>query len=168
MKKYFAYMYSLTKGYRLRYLIVLILLSVSVFFTLISSYVSKIVVDCYSFTQSPTIPDIYYPDKVGPIGMVVINMLGGADFIMNNKWILAVAVVSAGVFYASLFIIRGVIRSDIGTGISKNIRLNLFYHIERLPYSFIKTHNNGDLLQTCMRDESTLRMFLSRQFLGLC
>lgn len=161
-------MFNLTKGYRIRYLIVLISIVFYAFFSTVASYNAKLIVDCYSFSQSPTTPDIFFSNLVGPIGSLLLNLLGGPEWVFNHKWIIAISTVVIGLITAGFFIFRGIMRSSIGTGISKRIRLDLFYHIERLPYSFIKTHNNGDLLQTCMRDESTLRMFLVRQFFSLC
>lgn len=161
-------MFNLTKGYRIRYLIVLISIIFYAFFSTVASYNAKLIVDCYSFSQSPTTPDIFFSNLVGPIGSLLLNLLGGPEWVFNHKWIIAISTVVIGLITAGFFIFRGIMRSSIGTGISKRIRLDLFYHIERLPYSFIKTHNNGDLLQTCMRDESTLRMFLVRQFFSLC
>ncbi len=161
-------MFNLTKGYRIRYLIVLISIIFYAFFSTVASYNAKLIVDCYSFSQSPTTPDIFFSNLVGPIGSLLLNILGGPEWVFNHKWIIAISTVVIGLITAGFFIFRGIMRSSIGTGISKRIRLDLFYHIERLPYSFIKTHNNGDLLQTCMRDESTLRMFLVRQFFSLC
>lgn len=161
-------MFNLTKGYRIRYLIVLISIIFYAFFSTVASYNAKLIVDCYSFSQSPTTPDIFFSNLIGPIGSLLLNLLGGPEWVFNHKWIIAISTVVIGLITAGFFIFRGIMRSSIGTGISKRIRLDLFYHIERLPYSFIKTHNNGDLLQTCMRDESTLRMFLVRQFFSLC
>lgn len=165
MKKYWDFIMDLLKGYKKKYIFVLVLLLFSVIMQLFSTYMSKIVVDC--FTSTNGIEDIYQPELLGPVGNLLVAMLGGADFIMTNKWILAIGILVFGIILAASFIIRGFIRSYIMTSISSKIRLTLFYHIERLPYSYIKMHTNGDILQTCMKDESTLRNFIGRQFMGL-
>lgn len=160
-------MFELTKGYRLHFVLVLIIVLFYSLFSTLASYNAKLIVDCYSFSQNATTPDIFYSNLVGPIGVLLLNMLGGVDFVYSHKWIIAISTLIIGVVTALFFVFRGVMRGKIDTGISKKIRLKLFYHIERLPYSFIKTHNNGDILQTCMRDEKTLRHFVSRQFFSL-
>lgn len=38
--------------------------------------------------------------------------------------------------------------------------MNLFEHIEHLPYSTLKSLKNGDIIQTCTRDEQTVRKFI--------
>lgn len=160
-------MLELTKGYRFHFILVLIIILFYSLFSTLASYNAKLIVDCYSFSQNVTTPDIFYSNLVGPIGVLLLNMLGGVDFVFAHKWIIAISTLVIGIVTAIFFIFRGVMRGKIDTGISKEIRLKLFYHIERLPYSFIKTHNNGDILQTCMRDEKTLRHFVSRQFFSL-
>ncbi len=152
-------MYDLTKGCRKVFLAQIILLFVFVLLTLLSTFMTKVVVD--SFTG-----DIVYPDKQGIIGMFVISLLGGTDFILNNQWILAVGVVVFAVLLAITNIIRMTLVGKIDSTISVNAKLKLFYHIERLPYEFLKTRKNGDLLQVCMRDETVLRNFIVQRFIA--
>lgn len=160
-------MYSLTKGHRLKYLAILVILLFAVALSLVTSYMSKIVIDCFSYDANG-VADIYNQELLGPIGSLLVSMFGGPDWIMNNKWILAVAVVAFGLSLAAANIGRGLLRASIESDVSAGIRLKLFYHIERLPYEFLKKHNNGDLLQTCIRDEHVLRNFVVREFVGLC
>ena len=162
MKKYLRFMFQLTEGYRKLYLLQLSLIVISIFLTMLSSYTVKIVIDCY--TETNGVVNIYQPSLLGPIGNFIVLIFGGPDFIMNNKWILAIGVIGFGLLGVGSFIVRGLIRGHVNTGISKRIRLELFNHIERLPYSVIKTHNNGDFLQTCMRDEQVLREFVTWRF----
>lgn len=167
MKKYLSFMFELTKGYKIHFVLVLIIIFLYSFFSTLASYNAKLIVDCYSYSQNLDTPDIFSTNLVGPVGTLLLNMLGGVNFVYTHKWIIAISTLVIGLITALFFIFRGIMRGKIDTGISKKIRLILFYHIERLPYSFIKTHNNGDLLQTCMRDEKTLRHFVSRQFFSL-
>lgn len=159
-------MYSLTKGHRIKYVAILLIILFATFLTLINSYLAKIVIDCFSKTNG--IPDIYNSELLGPVGSIIVELFGGPDFIMDNKWILAIAVVGFGVSLAGANIAKGLLRAAVESDISAGIRLKLFEHIERLPFDFLKKQNNGDLLQTCIRDEHVLRNFLVRQFSGLC
>lgn len=166
MKKYLSFMYGLIKGQRLRYVIVLIILFFSVFLSLISTYLIKIVVDCFSVTNG--IPDIKDPELLGPIGILLVQMFGGADHLLDHRWLLALAVILCGVLLALSNIIRGLMRAYITSAVSARMRKTLFEHIERMPYEDLKKLSNGDLLQTCMRDEAVLRRFIGFQFMGLC
>lgn len=158
MRKYFSFMYELTKGHRLKYLYILVILLITTILTLLSSYVTKIVVDCFSYTNG--VADIFVPNKSGPIGTLLIAILGGPEFINNNKWILAIAIMLFGFFLATSNIVKGLLRASIESKISAGLRNKLFDHIQRLPYEFLKKQNKGDLLQTCTRDESVLREFV--------
>jgi len=52
------------------------------------------------------------------------------------------------------------LRAYLAACINGSMQLILFSHLERLPYSYYKTHKSGDLIQTCTRDIDVLRKFL--------
>lgn len=132
----------------------------SIFFALLSTYISKLVID--SFTYSNGTNNLLLPEKIGVIGEIIVKTFGGADFILNNRWILVIGVIIFGIFTGLTTLYRIYCKTKIETSVSAEVRLKLFYHIERMPYEKIKTINNGDILQTCMRDEWIVKNFFSR------
>lgn len=58
---------------------------------------------------------------------------------------------------------------EVGQGSLKNIRDNLFEHMERLPIKYFDTHSHGDIMSVYTNDTDTLRQLISQsipQFLS--
>lgn len=153
MKKYFKTMWQMLKGYRVLYLSFFVLQLATVILMIISAFTAKILSDTLS-------GDIYNPSKLGIVGTWIVGLYGGADFLVANMWMFAVIYVSIAVIGGFLSFARVMLRSHMSAGVGKNTQLRLFYHVERLPYSFLKKCKSGDIIQTCTRDESVLRKFI--------
>ena len=150
--KYFALLYRFTKGYRKRYLLSFLILFFALLFLLLANFSTKILVD--------TLQGI---EPSGPIDSFLTNLLGGQVFLSTNLWVLAVFILFLGGGRALMFFSRLLIRGFMDVNLGKDIQLDLFYHIERLPYAYIKKNKSGDLIQTCTRDLDIVRNFLVRQ-----
>lgn len=146
-------MWEMLKGYRALYLSFFVLQLITVILMILSAFSAKILSDAIS-------GDIYNPDKLGIVGTWIVNLYGGADFLANNMWMFAVIYVSIAVIGGILSFARVMLRANMSAGVGKNTQLRLFYHVERLPYSFLKKCKSGDIIQTCTRDESVLRKFI--------
>lgn len=149
MKKYLKIMYDMTEGFRLRYFFGFVLLFFSVIFMLLSSFLSKILVD----TLMGDAP-------IGYIDTFLTNVLGGQAFLKENLWVFSLIIFGFGVSRALINIQRMIIRGDLNTSIGKVMQLKLFRHIERLPYPVLKKSKSGDIIQTSTRDEEVLRRFV--------
>ena len=150
--KYIKLLYRFTKGYRKRYLLSFLILFFALTFLLLANFSTKILVD--------TLQRI---EPSGPIDTFLTNLLGGQAFLRSNLWILAVFILLLGGARALMFFSRLLIRGFMDVNLGKDIQLDLFYHIERLPYAYIKKNKSGDLIQTCTRDLDIVRNFLVRQ-----
>jgi len=150
--KYLKLLYRFTKGYRKRYLLSFLILFFALFFLLLANFSTKILVD--------TLQGI---EPSGPIDRFLTSLLGGQVFLRTNLWVLAVFILFLGGARALMFFSRLLIRGFMDVNLGKDIQLDLFYHIERLPYSYIKKNKSGDLIQTCTRDLDIVRNFLVRQ-----
>jgi ATP-binding cassette subfamily B protein len=150
--KYLKLLYRFTKGYRKRYLLSFLILFFALFFLLLANFSAKILVD--------TLQGI---EPSGPIDRFLTSLLGGQVFLRTNLWVLAVFILFLGGARALMFFSRLLIRGFMDVNLGKDIQLDLFYHIERLPYSYIKKNKSGDLIQTCTRDLDIVRIFLVRQ-----
>jgi ATP-binding cassette subfamily B protein len=150
--KYLKLLYRFTKGYRKRYLLSFLILFFALSFLLLANFSTKILVD--------TLQGI---EPSGPIDRFLTSLLGGQVFLRTNLWVLAVFILFLGGARALMFFSRLLIRGFMDVNLGKDIQLDLFYHIERLPYSYIKKNKSGDLIQTCTRDLDIVRIFLVRQ-----
>jgi ATP-binding cassette subfamily B protein len=150
--KYLKLLYRFTKGYRKRYLLSFGILFFALTFLLLANFSTKILVD----TLQGIAPS-------GPVDRWLTQLLGGQTFLRANLWLLATFILFLGFSRALMFLSRLIIRGNMDVNLGRDIQLDLFYHIERLPYSYIKKNKSGDLIQTCTRDLDIVRNFLVRQ-----
>ena len=150
--KYLKLLYRFTKGYRKRYLLSFGILFFALTFLLLANFSTKILVD----TLQGIAPS-------GPVDRWLTQLLGGQTFLRANLWLLATFILFLGFSRALMFFSRLIIRGNMDVNLGRDIQLDLFYHIERLPYSYIKKNKSGDLIQTCTRDLDIVRNFLVRQ-----
>ena len=165
MKRYFKMLHIMTEGCRFLYYFYFVLMFFSVLFSITSTYITKILIDILQ-TQ----------DYLGGIGIPIesiselgtdsnflsvffINLFGGIKFLSSNIWFFAILIIGFALLAAIVSAIRFFFRTKFMNTMSKNIQMLLFNHIERLPYSTIKSMKNGDIIQTCTRDEDILKRF---------
>jgi len=149
---YLKILYRFTKGHRLRYILSFVILFFALTFLLLTTFMTKVLVD----TLLGVAPS-------GPIDIFLTSLLGGQAYLRDNLWLFSVIVLFLGISRAFMFFSRLIMRGLMDVDIGRDIQLDLFYHIERLPYSFIKKNKSGDLIQTCTKDLDIVRRFLVRQ-----
>jgi ATP-binding cassette, subfamily B, bacterial len=150
--KYFNILFKFTKGYRTLYLLSFVILFFALTFLLLSTFMTKVLID--------TLQNI---PPSGPVDTFLTNILGGQPFLRDNLWLFSIIVLGLGLSRSLMFFSRLMMRGFMDVNIGRDIQLKLFYHIERLPYSFIKKNKSGDLIQTSTKDLDIVRRFLVRQ-----
>lgn len=158
MMKYLKKIWMIIDGYHFSYILYFVLQFFTVTLIVLTTYTSKIFLDIITYGFDSSASPI-----LGTVGEWIVSIYGGLEFLKNNLWMFAIIFVSLAVVGAIITIARLLIRQRMSTGISKKIMLKLFYHIERLPYSYLKKCQSGDIIQTCTRDESVLRRFIIMQ-----
>ncbi len=95
--------------------------------------------------------------------MYFIELVGGREGIRQNLWISAAVILLLALINSlSDFIGRYTVAK--GTeGIIKNIRNNLYNHIQKLPYSWHIKNQTGDIIQRSTSDVDVVRNFISTQ-----
>ena len=156
MKKYFKLIKEALQGIGKIYIIHFVVLFFSVFFQVLSSFISKVLIDTLK-------GDIFLAPAAGSLELFIANIFGGPQFLSENLWVFSIIIVTIAIAVALMALSRFIIRSYIGPGMAKNMQLKLFYHIERLPYPFMKKARSGDVIQTCTRDEDVFRRFVTRE-----
>ena len=142
------------KGYR--YLIL-----ISAVATIIKVAASFAMPQIIRFTVDSVIDNV--PFSFNKTIMYLIEFFGGREGIRQNLWISAfVILLLAAITSVSDFIGRYTVAK--GTeGIIKNIRNNLFNHIQKLPYSWHIKNQTGDIIQRSTSDVDVVRNFISTQ-----
>jgi len=156
MKKYLKIMWEMTAGHRGAYLISFAIQFFIVLLMLFSTFMTKILVDTI-LNEAPT----------GPIDTFMTALFGGQAFLRDNLWVFSVIILGIGLSRALMFVLRMYLRGQVESNIGRENQLKLFYHIERLPYPALKKAKSGDYIQTCTRDEETVRSFITRQLFGV-
>jgi ATP-binding cassette subfamily B protein len=150
--KYLKILFKFTKGYRVLYLTSFVILFFALTFLLLSTFMTKVLIDTLQ-----SIP------PSGPVDTFLTNVLGGQAYLRDHLYVFSIIIIGLGFSRALMFFSRLMMRGLMDVNIGRDIQLDLFYHIERLPYSFIKKNKSGDLIQTSTRDLDIVKRFLVRQ-----
>ena len=91
----------------------------------------------------------------------IITMGKGCDYLLSNlKWLLPTSIAIMAIIVALTSMLRMLLRASYECEVNSKMQLTLFTRLERLPYTYYKTHKSGDMLQVCTRDLDVLRQFL--------
>ncbi len=104
-----------------------------------------------------------YPEWV----MYLVNRFGGFTALKERLWIMALAVMLVALVKVSMQYIFRVSSSRGAETLVKNMRDNLFAHIERLPFRWHMSNHTGDIIQRCTSDIETVKNFISQQMVSL-
>ena len=99
--------------------------------------------------------------------MELVEKFGGFDYLGQNLWILALAVIVVATFQVvSQFSFR-VSNTTAAETLVKTMRDRLFGHIQHLPFSWHMKNRTGDIIQRCTSDIDTMKNFLSEQLTSI-
>jgi len=144
------------KGNRLLYVGAILCVALATAFTLAGPLV-------ISFTIDSVIGD--KPMDL-PIWLLnIIDSLGGKNFLVQNIWICSIVLIIL-TFGRGLFIyLRGKWTAIASESIAKNLREELYDHLQHLSYEYHVKAETGDLIQRCTSDIETIRRFFAVQFI---
>ncbi len=105
-------------------------------------------------------------DDIKPITDMV-NAVGGIEYLKGNLWVLAVLILIIAVISGVSDYIGRVTIAKGTEGIIKNLRDELFGHIQKLPYSWHIKNQTGDIIQRSTSDVEVVRNFISTQLVEM-
>lgn len=95
--------------------------------------------------------------------MEAVERIGGFSYLGEHLWIMALAIIAvAAVQVLSQYAFR-VNNTRASETLVKNMRDQLYAHIQRLPFSWHMKNRTGDIIQRCTSDIETTKNFLSEQ-----
>lgn len=103
----------------------------------------------------------------GPTVMKLVNAVGGFEYLGENLWMMALAVLMVAavkVLSQYGFLVSNTRASET---LAKTMRDSLYTHIEHLPFSWHMKNHTGDIIQRCTSDIDTTRNFVAGQMTGL-
>ena len=92
-----------------------------------------------------------------------INALGGRDFLRQNLWIPAMALILMNVVNGVFTFIKGRSSAIASENIARKLRNDLYRHLQHLPFAYHVKAQAGELIQRCTSDVDTIRRFLAVQ-----
>ena len=92
-----------------------------------------------------------------------INALGGRDFLRQNLWIPALALILMNVVNGVFTFIKGRSSAIASEHIARKLRNDLYRHLQHLPFAYHVKAQAGELIQRCTSDVDTIRRFLAVQ-----
>jgi len=139
--------------------------SLCIIFAALSSLFDMIAPQVIRLTIDNVFGDIEPAD--GSLVSFVINYFGGKTYLQTHLWILAVIIIiSSALKVLNQYLFR-VTNAKASETFLKNMRDNLFIHIEKLPYEWHTANKTGDILQRTTTDVETVKNFFTEQLIAL-
>jgi ATP-binding cassette subfamily B protein len=159
MKKLIKTCAEITRGYHTLFWVSLLTQVLMIVAQVFTSFLIKVTID--SINGLATLNESTAQSIVEVWVVSIITGNQGNEFLINNRIIiLPVAIVCSSIVTGMTSFLRMALRSYLQSCMNGAMQLTLFNHLERLPYSYYKSHKSGDLIQTCTRDLDVLRKFL--------
>lgn len=92
-----------------------------------------------------------------------ISALGGRDFLRQNLWIPALALILMNIVNGVFTFIKGRSSAIASENIARKLRNDLYRHLQHLPFAYHVKAQAGELIQRCTSDVDTIRRFLAVQ-----
>lgn len=140
------------KGVKFRYYFYFFLLFIALFFYVLGTYTTKALIDAINLEPY---------ENMDILEKLFFDAFGGYELLTSNTWIFSIIILVFAVLSEGLNAYRFIYRAYTSTMMGQNLQNALFYKVERLSYSTVKSMKNGDILQTCTRDEDVFRRFLT-------
>mgnify|MGYP001024548938 CR=1 FL=1 len=136
MKRVLQYLFKYYKGSMLVVIVCIIIAAVA---------------DLYGLTFMKTLID----DYIAPMLTTPNPDFGGlAKAMIQMAVIFGIGIISAYTFNR--------IMVNVGQGTLRNLRIELFHHMESLPIKYFDTHAHGDIMSVYTNDVDTLRQLISQ------
>ena len=144
--------------YRINVVLSFILTVLSVLFMLSYPLVLAFVVDALLLGREPNLPGFL---------LDFYDATGGRDFYLKNIWIMGLVLIVLVIFRALTQYGRNILMSNFAQTGTVKLRRALFAHIQRLPWSWHKLAETGDLVQRCTSDVRTVSRYFDVQIMRM-
>ena len=107
------------------------------------------------------------PMEPGSLAEKLVVYAGGAEYLGQNLWILALAVLAVALVKVLSQYGFTISNTRASETLVKTMRDKLYTHIGRLPFSWHMKNHTGDIIQRCTSDIETTRNFVAGQLTQL-
>lgn len=160
MFSHFKTIWSLMRGYRLRYGFALGCLGLSSLLAygvpLVGSVTIDFAISNHEITAETSRPILWF-----------LELMGGAEFLRANLWIAPLAMVLLSGVSGIFSYYKGWQAAKASDGIARRLKNELYDHLNHLPARHHDQADTGDLVQRCTSDVETTRLFLATQVIDV-
>ncbi|WP_352418644.1 ABC transporter ATP-binding protein [Proteiniborus sp.] len=146
------------KGNKLLYIGAILSVALATAFTLAGPLVISFTIDSVIGNKPMDVP-IWIKN--------IINSIGGKNTLVQNLWICSLALIILTIGRGLFTYLRGKWSAVASESIAKNIREEVYDHLQYLSYEYHVKAETGDLIQRCTSDIETIRRFLAVQFVEI-
>lgn len=146
------------KGNKLLYLGAILSVAFATAFTLAGPLVISFSIDSVIGNKSMDLP--IWIEKV-------VNSIGGRNTLVQNLWICSIVLIVLTMGRGLFIYLRGKWSAIASESIAKNIREEIYDHLQHLSYEYHVKAETGDLIQRCTSDIETIRRFFAVQFVEI-
>ncbi|MDD3049127.1 MAG: ABC transporter ATP-binding protein [Bacilli bacterium] len=102
-------------------------------------------------------------EVTNPLMLFLFNLFGGVEVFKQNFWLGSLLVIFIYLMIAIGVYLKGVYSGVVSETFTKNLRDELYDHLQKLPFSYHKMKDSGDLIQRSTSDIDQIRRFLAGQ-----
>jgi|GEM_PF-602681 len=121
-------------------------------------------------TEADTVGVITEPERAAPTSTsarFALALIGGADAVARQPWRVGVLIAVSAALSGLLLWLKGWCVAHASQRAVRRLREEIYAHLQRLPASFFRRHESGDLLQRCTSDVDTVLSFMSSQVIEI-
>jgi ATP-binding cassette subfamily B protein len=156
----FNIIWSLMRGYRLRYAFALGCLVVATVVNFGVPLIGSATID-YAVADKPLAADT-------PVLLaLILRAFGGAEHLRTHLWLAPVAMVLLATLSGLFSYLKGWQAALASDGIARRLKDQLYDHLNHLPARHHDRADTGDLVQRCTSDVETTRQFLATQIMEI-
>lgn len=102
-----------------------------------------------------------------PTMAALVEGLGGSTYLSQHLYIIGLVMVCIAALAGIFNFLKGKLSAVASENGAKNMRDQLYHHIQYLPFESHAKLESGDLIQRCTSDLETIRKFLATQFVAM-
>jgi len=156
----FGIIWSIMRGYRLRYCLALGCLVLATVINFGIPLVGSATID-YAVSNQAAGPGTPWVIKL------ILHLAGGAAQLRAHLWLAPVLMVVLSVASGLFTYLKGWQASLASDGIARQLKNELYDHLSHLPAVYHDRTDTGDLVQRCTSDVETARQFLATQIMEI-
>ena len=144
---------ELSRGFRRYYALSLGALALAIFFAYLPPLVTRATIDEVLANRGASVESTNW----------LIQQMGGPRYVADHLWIPTILIACLAALSATFMYLKGRWAAFASEGMIRQIRHQLYNHLQHLTCKYHDEAETGDLVQRCSSDVDTLRQFLAVQ-----